>query len=234
MIVANYRNISIVFLFLIGLIFSSHNIWAQNDTIKLKKITFKSVFDNEKKADGISIALPDKMSPLFDLNPKKELILKDFDYYINLDNNSSSQKKPNFMSSPNHVDDDVLVQRNFNGKDTSNPTLKSDVGLGTIESSTKSVRIEFRDHGLVDGDRVRIFLNEEIVDANITLQGLSAFIDLNLKRGYNRIDFMALNQGLYGPNTAQFIVFDDKGKVITAKAWNINKGNTATLGIVRY
>jgi hypothetical protein len=45
---------------------------------------------------------------------------------------------------------------------------------------------------------------------------------------------MALNQGFVGPNTAQFIVFDDKGKIITAKAWNINKGKTATLGIVRY
>ena len=70
--------------------------------------------------------------------------------------------------------------------------------------------------------------------SNITLTGLSAFIDLELKIGYNRIDFMALNQGLVGPNTAQFIVFDDQGKIITAKAWNINKGKTATLGIVRY
>jgi len=234
MAVSNSRNINIVFLFLIGMMFSPNIISSQNDSVKKKKNNFKSVFDNQKKADGISIAIPDKKSPLFDLNPKRKLVLKDFDYYINLDKNTSTQKRPDFMSSPNKVDDDVLVQRNFNGTDTSNPTLKSDAGLGTIESSTKTVRIEFRDHGLVDGDRVRIFLNEQIVDANITLTGLSAFIDLDLKRGYNRIDFMALNQGFVGPNTAQFIVFDDKGKVITAKAWNINKGKTATLGIVRY
>lgn len=232
--ISNSSNISIVFLFLVGLMFSPNIVSSQNDSIIKIKNNFKSIFDNQQKADGISIAIPDKISPLFDLNPKKKLILKDFDYYINLDNKTSSQKKPDFMSSPNMVDDDVLVQRNFNGMDTSNPKLKSDAGLGTIESSTKTVRIEFRDYGLVDGDRVRIFLNEEIVDANITLTGLSAFIDLKLKRGYNRIDFMALNQGFVGPNTAQFIVFDDKGKIITAKAWNLNKGKTATLGIVRY
>ena len=96
------------------------------------------------------------------------------------------------------------------------------------------MKIEFRDHGLVDGDRVRIYLNEKVVDANTTLKGLSAFITIPLQKGYNRIDFKALNQGLVGPNTAQFFVYDDKGALVKAKSWNLAAGKVATLGIIRY
>tara|TARA_R110002073_G_scaffold4213_4_gene28065 strand:- start:26019 stop:26729 length:711 start_codon:yes stop_codon:yes gene_type:complete len=210
---------------------------SQNDTIKKKgdSKTFKSYLDSEKKGDGIKIEIPNdnKINPLFNLNPVEKPILKDISYYLNL-GSSAPEKELNFMSSRNNKEADVLVQRNFNGKDMSNPKMESNANLGTIESSTKMVRIEFRDHGLVDGDRVRIFLNETIVNKNITLKGLSAFIDLEMKRGYNRIDFMALNQGIYGPNTAAFYVYDDQGKLITAKAWNITTGKVATLGIVRY
>lgn len=223
--------------FLIFVLFSTTTIHSQNDSIKKKDTpkTFKSFLDTYKKADGIQIMIPDndQINPLFDLNPVKKPVLKDISYYLNL-GNTSPKKEINFMSSRNNREADILVKRSFNGKDISNPKLNSDSSLGTIESSTKMVRIEFRDHGLVDGDRVRILLNETIVNKNIMLKGLSAFIDLELKRGYNRIDFMALNQGIYGPNTAEFYVYDDKGKLITAKAWNITTGKVATLGVVRY
>ncbi len=212
-------------------VFCTSTIYGQNDTIK-KKSKNKTLLDTRKKADGISIAIPDKINPLFDINKKKAPVLKPLSYYLNL-GSSSSSKQPNFMS-PKKRDADVYVQRNFNGKDTSNPKLSSDAALGTIESSTKFVKIEFRDHGLVDGDRVRIYLNERVVDANTTLKGLSAFITIPLEKGYNRIDFKALNQGLVGPNTAQFFVYDDKGALVKAQAWNLTAGKVATLGIIRY
>ena len=221
----------IVFTLLLGFLFV--NVHAQNDTIKKKKKSpFKTVLDGRNSANGITLGKEEKINPIFSLKKKEVIPLKSLDYYLNL---GKTQKNKDLlsMSSNNNADEDVLVKRHFNGKDTSDQSLKSNADLGTFEGSTKFVRIEFRDHGLVDGDRVRIFLNEKVVDANIMLLGLSAFIELKMNKGYNRIDFQALNQGKYGPNTAAFLVYDDQGKLITAKAWNLATSQNATLGIIR-
>lgn len=227
---SNTKNKVVLLFVFMGFICSFHNIYAQNDTIKKKSNT--PTLDSRKKADGITIAIPDKINPLFDINKKKTPVFKPLSYYLNL-GSSSSAKQPSFMS-PRKLDSDVYVQRNFNGQDTSNPKLASNASLGTIESSTKFVKIEFRDHGLVDGDRVRIYLNEQVIDANTTLKGISAFITVPLQRGYNRIDFKALNQGRVGPNTAQFFVYDDKGNLVKEQAWNLTAGKVATLGVIRF
>jgi len=231
-ILKSKKSIISFFLFL-GLVTSLNTVYGQNDSIKKEsKKKVDNVLDTRKKADGITLALPDKTNPLFNANKKKTVVVKPMSYYLNL-GSSSASNSPSFMS-PRKVDSDVLVQRNFNGKDTSNPKVKSNASLGTIESSTKFVKIEFRDYGLVDGDRVQIYLNQQIVDANITLKGLSAFIHIPLKKGYNRIDIKALNQGLYGPNTAQFFVYDDKGVLVKKQQWNLTTGTVATLGVIRY
>lgn len=231
---SNTKNSILYFLLIFGLLASYTSICAQNDSINKNSNNkkFSTFLDKQKKADGITIAIPEKTNPLFDLNKTKAIALKPLSYYLNL-GSSSSSNSPSFMS-PRKVDADVLVQRNFNGKDTSNPTLKSNASLGTIESSTKFVKIEFRDYGLVDGDRVRIYLNQKVIDANITLKGLSAFIHIPLLKGYNRIDFKALNQGWVGPNTAQFFVYNDKGGLIKKQEWNLRTGAIATLGVIRY
>jgi len=230
----DFKNSITSYLLPFGFLFFSILMYSQNDSLKKKNKTnsFKTIIDNNKAGDGIQIGGNIKVNPIFDLNKPDKKPLKDFNYYLNL-GKKTPLKNLQSMSS-NKLDSDILVKRFFNGKDTSNPKLKSDGSLGTIESSTKYVKIEFRDHGLVDGDRIRIFLNEKVVDNNIMLLGLSAFITLKLNKGYNRIDFKALNQGRYGPNTAAFFVYDDKGKLITAKAWNLETNETATLGVIRY
>ena len=212
----------------------SYIINAQNDTLKNKgKKSFKSFLDTQKKADGITIALPEKINPLFNISRAQAPVLKSIEYYLNLNNNSTQKSSRNFMSKA-QLDDDVLVKRSFNGQDTSNPILKSHVDLGEIESSTAFIRLDFRDFGLVDGDRIRIFLNGIVVKENIILFGMPDFIELKMKRGYNRIDFSALSNGRVSPNTAEFHVFDDKGKLIKVGQWGILKSQNATLGIINY
>lgn len=225
------RNITYIF-FVASLFFMLSDVYAQNDTIKKKKsTTFKPFLDARNGADGIQIGKEREINPIFRLNQKPQIPLKGFDYYLNL---GQSKSKSNMRSlASNSVDDDVLVKRYFNGNDVSTTKVESHTSLGTFEGSTKFVRIEFRDHGLVDGDRVRIYLNSKVVQSNITLVGISAFIELKMDPGYNRIDFSALNQGAVGPNTAAFLVYDDKGNLITAQAWNLRTSQNATLGIIR-
>ena len=217
--------------FLCCMVFLSLDGHAQNDTIKKKKKenAFKPLLDSRNGANGIQIGKEIEINPIFRLSKQAPVPLKGFDYYLNLGN--SPVKKRSFAN--NAEDDDIYVQRYFNGKNVSTTKIESNTSLGTFEGSTKFVRIEFRDHGLVDGDRVRIYLNNKVVQPNITLVGISAFIELKMDKGYNRIDFSALNQGAVGPNTAAFMVYDDQGKLITAQAWNLATSQNATLGIIR-
>jgi hypothetical protein len=56
---------------------------------------------------------------------------------------------------------------------------------------------------------------------------------IDLIVGFNKIDFVALNQGESGPNTAEVRVFDDEGKLVGANRWNLATGVKATYIIVK-
>ena len=51
----------------------------------------------------------------------------------------------------------------------------------------------------------------------------------NLVQGKNTVEIEALNQGESGPNTAEFIVYDDQGKIISSKEWNLLTGVKAII-----
>jgi len=108
-----------------------------------------------------------------------------------------------------------------------------DMYLGDLKTSSKFVGIVCRDHEYVDGDRVKIYANEAVVDPNILLTGSFKGININLDKGFNRLDFEALNQGSSGPNTAQVNVYDDKGNLIYSNKWLLSTGSKASLIIVQ-
>jgi hypothetical protein len=56
---------------------------------------------------------------------------------------------------------------------------------------------------------------------------------LTLQPGFNTIDFVALNEGESGPNTAEFKVIDDNGMTITHNYWNLNTGVKASIIIYK-
>ncbi|MEX0290887.1 MAG: hypothetical protein AB3N14_17420 [Flavobacteriaceae bacterium] len=108
-----------------------------------------------------------------------------------------------------------------------------DMYLGDVKTGGKFVGIVCRDHEYVDGDRVRIFANGNVVEPNVLLTGSFKGINLNLEKGFNRLDFEALNQGSSGPNTAQVDVYDDKGQLIYSNKWLLSTGSKASLIIVK-
>lgn len=143
------------------------------------------------------------------------------------------QKKNRSMRDLSQADKDVLVSKYWNGNNVSIKKFQTSLELGKIETNSKSIRIICRDHSYVDGDRVKLYVNEEVVRRSITLQGGYYTIDINLREGFNRIDIEALNQGSSGPNTAEFKVLDEFGVVLADKEWNILTGYIATLVVMR-
>jgi hypothetical protein len=108
-----------------------------------------------------------------------------------------------------------------------------DMYLGDLKTGSKFVGVVVRDHEYVDGDRVRIFANGQVVEHNIMLTGAFKGINLELDKGFNRLEFEALNQGSSGPNTAQVDVYDDKGKLLYSNKWLLSTGSKASMIIVK-
>lgn len=226
--------ISFLFLF----VFSFLTGFGQQDTVKPQKLfqdNFKSLkidakimkkkLENNKNTSDLSYLFYKKQEKLplsVDLNLNK--------YFEKPTENKSILEVKKLED-----EEDVIVYKHFNGKNTTKKKLQSSQYLGTINSNTKFVRIQYRDYGLEDGDRVKVYIDNKPYVGNITLSNDFYSLQINLAAtGYHQIDIEALNQGIYGPNTAEFMVYDDKGNLLIHKAWNLATGKIATLGIVRF
>ncbi|MGC1204237.1 MAG: hypothetical protein WA839_05035 [Flavobacteriaceae bacterium] len=109
----------------------------------------------------------------------------------------------------------------------------TDQFLGDFKSGSKFVNIVYRDHGYTDGDIIQVLVNDDIIHARVYLTGGYKGFNLNLQKGINKIDFLALNQGESGPNTAEFQVVDDEGNLVSHNQWNLATGVKATIIIVK-
>lgn len=109
----------------------------------------------------------------------------------------------------------------------------TDQYFGDFKSKAKFVNISYRDHGYVDGDLIQVLVNDDVVQARVFLNGGFSGFKLDLQKGFNKIDFLALNQGESGPNTAEFRVIDDMGNLVSANRWNLATGVKATIIIVK-
>ena len=109
----------------------------------------------------------------------------------------------------------------------------ADQHLGDYTTNSGSVTIMYRDHEYVDGDRVRIYVNGDIVKSSVYLSGGFNGFTFPLQSGFNRVVFQALNQGSSGPNTAELQIFDDAGAIISHNQWNLTTGRKATVMIVK-
>jgi len=105
--------------------------------------------------------------------------------------------------------------------------------LGEVVTKGASVNILYRDHQAIDGDMVRVYVNDDIVRSSVLLGGSFQGFDVPLQPGINKVTFEALNQGDSGPNTAQLHVYDDNGLIVSAKEWNLLTGFKATIIVIK-
>lgn len=105
--------------------------------------------------------------------------------------------------------------------------------LGNFSITGRKANIRCRDHEYPDGDRVRVFVNGTVFIADLLLTGNYKSFAVPLVEGINKIEFVALNQGESGPNTAEFEVYDDNGVQISSKKWNLLTGVTASIILVK-
>ncbi len=121
----------------------------------------------------------------------------------------------------------------FEEDDDIKDEYKSDQYFGDFKNNGEVVKLIYRDHKTVDGDIVRILLNDKVIISKVFLFAQFKGIEIDLVKGFNKIDILALNQGDAGPNTAEFHLYDEKGMMITNNEWNLTTGHKATMIIVK-
>ena len=90
--------------------------------------------------------------------------------------------------------------------------------MGEI-STGELINIVVRDHEYPDGDIIEVLVNDNIF-IPILLSEKAVGFKLDLKAGFNVIDFVALNQGSSGPNTAE-VEFMMIGNLVGNNRWNL-------------
>ena len=144
------------------------------------------------------------------------------------------QDKKSIFESETFLDPaDIYLKRSKKNEKKSNQGYSKKEYLGDVKTRSDDVNIICRDFEYVDGDRIRIFVNDSIVINNLMLDSDFSGFKLPLIKGFNKIDFTALNQGSSGPNTAELRLYDDKNQMISSNKWNLATGGTATFIIVK-
>jgi len=169
----------------------------------------KSLLNLEKKENPFLKKLKDKNKKNFfpDANVKEkrpERFINSNDLYLSRLNKKDSESNKNMNK------------------------FKVDQFLGEIRNDGEYVNIILRDHEYPDGDLIKVEVNESVVMPAILLTEKAKGFKLDLKSGFNVVDFVALNQGSSGPNTAEIIVYDDQGKLVGTNRWNLATGVKAT------
>ena len=188
--------------------------------------------ENSNNSSGLNFSSQNSKSEKSLLNLKK----KDNPFLKKLENKNKKdffpdanvkEKRPERFINSN----DLYLSR-LNRKETeSNKNInkfKVDQFLGEIRNDGEYVNIILRDHEYPDGDLIKVQVNENVVMPAILLTEKAKGFKLDLKTGFNVVDFVAINQGSSGPNTAEIIVYDDQGKLVGTNRWNLATGVKAT------
>ena len=197
--------------------------WAQTDLPKTQplKISADKNLDAKSTSNkGTALNMPSVIAPSPDVNLKNAL----------KDRNVKMLPEKELKQAGFDMKIDPKVGEREQGQ---SGKFFGDMYLGDIKTSSKYVGIVCRDHEYVDGDRVRVYANDVVIEPNIMLTGSFKGVNVDLDKGFNRLDFEALNQGSSGPNTAQINVYDEAGKLIYSNKWLLSTGSKASLIVVQ-
>ena len=182
----------------------------------------------------------EKSSPLYTKPQESKFLQRDFlkkDPIDITDPNLDKNATIDMGNQEKFLDPGDYYLSKLNGKsleENKDPNkFKSNQFMGDYRIKGSKARIIFRDHEYPDGDRVRILHNDQVIQPNVLLVERFRGLSISLVKGFNKIDFIALNQGESGPNTAEVRVYDEVGNMTASNQWNLATGVRATYILVK-
>lgn len=199
----------------------------QTNTVKPKKETDIPPLSNFPRLEVPKIVAPNalKETNIFGTKPKPNN-----SFEIGTAENYFSMTPKNKFVNPGDFIKDRLNKKADNEDQI---VYRRNQNLGEFRTKSLTAKVTYRDYGEVDGDEIRVSLNDKVIATGIYLDINFKGFEITLVNGFNKIDFEALNQGRLGPNTAEFQVYDDKGALISASQWNLGTGFKATIIITK-
>ena len=97
----------------------------------------------------------------------------------------------------------------------------------------ESIVEPYIENGIIGEISLEINQNNETIVRRIQLTRSYQQFTIPLVLGVNKIAFLARNEGLYSPNTAGFMIFDQNGKTLMQNDWFLATGAKAFFTIVR-
>ena len=149
--------------------------------------------------------------------------------------NKKDEPNKSFFAKEEYLDASAPYLKRLRKREEDNANIGylGDTYLGDVNTNSNKAIIVCRDFEYEDGDRVQILLNDEVLLQNLYLKNQYFVMQIDLKPGFNKFDFKALNQGSSGPNTAELRVFDEDQKLISSNQWNLSTGAKATFIVVK-
>ena len=134
----------------------------------------------------------------------------------------------NFSMTPKNefINPGDVYKEKWNKKEDNSQGIvyRKNQNLGNFATGSVTAKVMYRDAAYVDGDQIRVYLNDKVIQYQVNLDSDFKGFEIVLEKGFNKIDFEALNQGSSGPNTAEFKVYDDKGVLLSACQWYFGTG----------
>ena len=154
--------------------------------------------DNSNNSSGIPFSSSNSKSKNSLLNLKK----KENPFLKKLENKNKKnffpdakveEKRPERFINSNEFYLSRLNKKESESNKNSNQ-FKVDMFLGEIRNDGEYVNIVLRDHEYPDGDLIKVQVNDEVVMPAIILTEKAKRFIIDLKGGFNVVDFVALNQ----------------------------------------
>ncbi|HQK40175.1 MAG TPA: hypothetical protein PLO52_08660 [Flavobacterium alvei] len=221
----------LLFIFIIGI--ASKSFGQAEFNSKFKPIPPINIKPKPKKetvpppTDLPKIVAPNilKNTNIFNTKPKV-----DNSFQIGIPENKFTMTPTNTFVNPG---DKVLNRLNRKADNEDQTVYRRNQDLGSYRTKSLIAKLSYRDYGEVDGDKIRVLLNDKTLATEVYLNNDFQGFEITLVDGINKIDFEALNQGQLGPNTAEFRIYDDAGGLISASQWNLGTGFKATIIITK-
>ena len=231
------------FYFLILMISITNYCFSQEPPEKKKfKIDFSGIENQNEKpntkkpvdSDPLNfegLKLPEKNHNLSD----KAISGFQMDSNLDLENFGQLVDEPQFgqpKTTTRYIAKD-LEQKPYNNPEGQGMVFKRNQFLGDITTKSPYIYIKCRDYSNEDNDQVRLLVNDNILVDRIILSNSYSIYKLKLEEGFNKIDFFALNYGLYSPNTAQLKIIDNNDMTLSNNKWSLYTGFKATVVVIK-
>lgn len=216
--------LSFIFFICISSVASAQITDEQNQSTEIPAVETEKQVDTDKKDD---LNIIEKEETPLALSVKK--------YTDSFDLTEKKSKGFTMIHDNDLVNPGVIFEEKWAKKKIieSQSEFQGDQFLGRFDVEAEFVNVIYRDHEYPDGDRIRVYLNDDIIRSNVLLTNGYGGFKLNLIKGINKLDFEAINQGESGPNTAEFQVYDDNENLVSSNRWNLSTGSKATIIVVK-